>query len=314
MDDFDPGWTRLPSPPEVRTSAAAIWASDALVMWGGYVYTGLGDEAPQSDGYVFDAQSTTWKRTSDSPLSARTLPGFAWTGKEVLIWGGSSNTDLDSGTFLGDGAAYDPATDTWHELPSAPISARVPLSVWTGQEFLVWGSGVRAGNHLRDGAAYNPTTNTWRRIAEGPIAFTDSTAVWTGRQMFVFGASLDRANGSKTQSAVGAAYNPRTNDWRRLPDSRLSPQASTASWNGTELIAWDYLNHAAAYDPEAGVWRGLSRVPLHSSECSPSSVAVEKYVFGNYCGSMILLKPGDKAWSDVTERVARRMELVHSLH
>lgn len=83
----------------------------------------------------------------------------------MLIWGGEANegTPKQSGT-LGDGAAYDPATNLWTPLASAgaPSPRVYQMAVWTGQEMLVWGG---CGNcnptgegisPLHDGAAYTP--------------------------------------------------------------------------------------------------------------------------------------------------------------
>ena len=96
--------------------------------------------------------------------------------------------------------------------------------------------------------SYDPATNSWHLVPEAPIEPTDATAVWTGREMTVFGATLYGGNfpETETETAIGAAYDPVTDTWRRIANSNLSPQAFTDSWNGTEMIPWDYLNDAAA--------------------------------------------------------------------
>ena len=299
--DLERGWTKLPPPPEARSATAATaWTGDRLIVWGGYVYTGYSDEVPQSDGFMFDARSREWNPMARSPLAARVVAASAWTGAELLIWGGSADSNL--ATFLDDGAAYDPATDSWRELPRAPISPRAPLSVWTGREFILWGTAVRVDARPRDGAAYDPIANTWRRIPPAPIELTDATASWTGKEMIVFGAALHGGNKPETETAVGAAYDPATDRWRQIPDSDLSPQASTAAWDGHDVIAWDYLNGSAAYEPEANEWRSLPRVPLDDYECSPQSVSVGRYIFGDYCGLMAVYDPNEGRWHDVSRR------------
>jgi hypothetical protein len=291
------GWTELPEPPEVRDQGATAWTGEGLIVWGGEVFTGHGGDVAENDGYVFALSDREWHGMASSPLGARLLPAAAWTGDELLLWGG---TEPRLERFFGDGAAYDPERDDWRVLPDAPISARAPLSVWTGSELVVWGTSVRVDRRPRDGAAYDPRTNRWRRIADAPIELTDATAVWTGIEMIVFGAALHGGNFPESPTAIGAAYDPPTDTWRELPDSALSPQASTAAWNGRELIAWDYLNNSAAYKPHAGTWRSLPDVPLDAGECSPSAVAIGSYVLGDHCGLLTLYDIEDDAWRDVS--------------
>ena len=293
------GWTDLPAPPEVRSRAALVWTGEGLLEWGGYVFTGSGHKPPRADGFVFDARARSWEQMAASPLAPRAYVASAWTGEELLIWGGS---DGRQERFFDDGAAYDPKTDSWRSLPEAPIESRAPLSVWTGQELIVWGTAIRVADRPRDGAAYDPRTDSWRRIAQSPIELTDATAVWTGREMIVFGAALHGGNFPESKTAIGAAYDPETDAWRELPESELSPQASTAAWNGREMIAWDYLNGTAAYAPHADSWRTLPKVPLDDAECSPSSVPVGAYVFGNYCGPLALYDPAADRWHDISRR------------
>lgn len=299
--DLEPGWTNLPLPPEVRsTSAATAWTGDELIVWGGYVYTGYSDEVPRADGFRFDARAREWRSIAPSPLGPRTLPAAAWTGDEMLIWGGS---DRSLASFFDDGAAYDPATDTWHRLPPAPITPRAPLSVWTGEEFLLWGSKAGTIDDPAAGAAYNPLEHRWRRIADAPLKLTRASAAWTGEEMIAFG---DGPRWSSHQEvAVGIAYEPKSDSWRRLPASPLTEEATTIAWSGRELIAWDYANDTAAYDPTADNWRRLGNTPLDNYECSPQSVWIDGYFFGDYCGAMVIFDRRDEAWHDISRRELR---------
>jgi N-acetylneuraminic acid mutarotase len=298
------GWTDLAAPPEVRSDAAVAWTGEQLLMWGGRVPNlSTGVESLESDGFAFDAETGVWQPMTRSPLAGRGKAASAWTGTELLVWGGMGSGIRGSGIKrYDDGAAYDPRRRTWRPLPPAPISARAPFSVWTGEELIVWGTAVRDIPILRDGAAYNPATDSWRTIADGPVALTDATAVWTGDEMIVFGAALSQLDNSpQTPTAVGAGYDPATDTWRRLPDSDLSPQATTAAWDGEELIAWDYQVAAAAYDPERDRWRALPDVPLRPMECFPNSVAAGEDVFGDYCGSMVVFSAPLGRWHDITD-------------
>jgi hypothetical protein len=291
------GWSELPAPPEVRTGAATAWTGSQLLVWGGYEYTGYGDESSRDDGFLFDAASRAWTKIPDGPLEARSFAGGAWTGSEFLVWGGhdtAQSTDSFSGGFS-DGAAYDPETRSWSMLPEAPILGRAPLSVWTGEEFIVWGTGIRAGPYL-DGAAYDPRTRSWRVIPDAPIELTDATAAWTGEEMIVVGAALDGNNRADTPRAIGAAYDPKADVWRELPASNLSPQAMTAAWLNGELVAWDYDLVSEAYDPGVDRWRPLPGVPLEFSECGPESVSTARIVLGDFCGDTVVFTAEEQTW------------------
>ncbi len=287
------GWSELPAPPEVRSDAATAWTGSELLVWGGYEYVG-GNEDPGADGFAFGAATRRWEPLPPSPLEGRSGSAFAWTGQELLIWGGWDGGFRDP-PYFSDGAAYDPVSGTWRMLPAAPIDARTAFSVWTGEEMIVWGSTDRADRRL-DGAAYDPITNAWRIIADGPIDITDGSAVWTGDEMIVFGAALDGNNHADTPTAIGAAYDPTSDTWRELPPSDLSPQAMTAEWLNGELIAWDYDQASAAYDPIDDAWRPLERVPLAFSECRPVSVATSRTVFGEFCGKTVAFSTDEEAW------------------
>jgi N-acetylneuraminic acid mutarotase len=288
------GWSELPAPPEVRSEAATVWTGSELLVWGGYEFTGSGDEDPAGDGFVFHGATRTWGVLPHSPLAGRSDAASAWTGEELLIWGGFDGGFRDV-PYFDDGAAFDPVTGTWRMLPAPPIGPRTPFSVWTGRELIVWGSVDRFAR-LRDGAAYDPTTNSWRTIADGPTDITDGSAVWTGEEMIVFGVALDGNNHSDTPTAIGSAYDPVANTWRELPSSQLSPQAHTAEWVNGELIAWDYEHRTAAYDPGTDVWRALPKVPLSFAECRPESVATSHLVFGNYCGQTVVYSSQEDGW------------------
>jgi hypothetical protein len=307
LDRFDlsvytEGWTRLPDPPEVRSDAATAWTEGQLLIWGG-VDTAVGDIL--ATGLSFDPATGSWHDLPAAPLEARSLAAFAWTGEEFLIWGGRHEPAFpNADTYFDDGAAFDPATRTWRMLPAAPIEARAPFSVWTGQELIVWGNRTRDLRYV-DGAAYEPATDSWRPIADAPIELTDATAVWTGKVMIVFGAALHGGNSPESETAIGAAYDPETDAWKRIADSDLSPQASTAAWDGKHLIAWDYENHTASYDQSADSWRRLPDVDIWMGECPPESIALHRLVLGNYCGILVSHDEGAREWRTV--RGSRRV-------
>jgi Kelch motif len=296
------GWTELPAPPDIRSGAALVWTGSQLLIWGGS--PGWCDEqSPERDGMAFDGSSKTWIAIPPAPIAGRCFPAYAWTGRELLIWGGwdGSWSEDEPGT-LSDGAAYDPATNQWRVLPPSGVTARAPLFAWTGEELIVWGTSFRTGHRPLDGAAYDPVSDSWRMIAVGQIELTDAVGVWTGTEMIVFGAALHGGNFPETPTAVGAAYNPASDTWRQLPESDIDPNANTASWLEDRLIAWDYSEHTSAYSPGSDAWESLRGPPVDACEDIPSSVTAEGFIFGQLCGELVMMRPGEDRWHNVTRR------------
>lgn len=291
LDDLPEGWTDLGPMPRDPT-ATTVWTGSELIVWGGG-----GEDGPgplRADGFRFDPSAGETASIPEAPIDARANPASAWTGKELLIWGGWS----EGPPFFFDGAAYNPTTDKWRTLPPAPISARVPLSAWTGTEWLLWGTSVRVDDRPLDGAAYDPTTDTWRPIAEGPLEFTDATAMWTGEEFVVVGAALHGGNYPETPTAIAAAYDPATDTWRELPASPLDPNSNTAVWTGERIVGIDYNHVTAMYDPVTDVWTEMGKLP--GSQCEGGlgqARAAQGWVLISDCGTTAVLPPGETTWS-----------------
>lgn len=84
-----------------------------------------------------------------------------WTGKRVLIWGGTTSTPAGVKLVTPNrGLAYDPRANRWSPVPRAPLLGRLdPTAVWTGQVMIVWGGHRPAfpeGRVFADGAAFRP--------------------------------------------------------------------------------------------------------------------------------------------------------------
>ena len=288
------GWSRLPPVPGSPSAATNVWTGRDLIVWSGMT----ADDTLTDAARAFDPVSSTWRRLPNAPVLRRYSAPAVWTGREVVIWGGVG----PGGGGLDDGAAFNPRTNTWRRLAPSPLSARDPVAmVWTGTEVLVWGSTERPDG-ARDGAAYDPRADVWRRIAPAPVRLTLGSSVWTGRELLVYGATLDDNNHSRSQHPVGAAYNPRTDEWRKLPPFDLSPQASALAWSGEEMIVWDYELHAGAYDPESDSWRRLPHVPLSFSECYPTTAITKRFMVAEFCGTAAVLDLHTDEWLRIPSR------------
>lgn len=286
------GWTELPLPPEVRGGAALVWAGNRLLAWGG-CDPAVEDECTHTaDGFAFDPATRTWETLPPAPLAAGHAHAM-WTGQEAIF------LRLDDQPRL-DGVAYEPATGAWRRVPSAPIAPRYArVQVWTGTELIVWGGGGRRHPGVSKGAAYDPATDDWRRITDGPLGLNLASGVWTGREVIAFGSLLDRRNWAETATSVGAAYDPVTDTWRKIPPSALSPQATSAAWLGGRMVAGDYGLQSQEYEPVQDTWSAPLVMPLEAGECYPDSVVVGALVFAYYCGQVALYDVAIGVWQEV---------------
>jgi hypothetical protein len=285
------GWTELPTPPEVRGGIALLWAGSELLAWGGCEPPARHECVPSSEGSTFDTASGTWEPIDDSPR-AGAYADAVWTGEEAIFFHAEDDRWV--------GQAYDAATGRWRALPRAPIRARSgAAALWTDSEVILWGGGKPEDPTARNGAAYDPERDRWRRIAEAPLGLNSMDAVWTGSEMLVFGSLLDNRNIAATDTAVGAAYDPDGDLWRKLRPSELSPQATAAAWLGERMVAWDYEVRSQEYDPESDTWSGPARMPLEFSECYPDNEVVGGNVFAFYCGYAALYDTATSDWSEI---------------
>ena len=218
----------------------------------------------------------TWRRIAHSPLSGRTGAASAWTGKELLIWGGDA-FDGSTSEYTPNGAGYDPVVDRWRRLPAAPITGRVgAFGVWTGTAFLVWGGYGRHGETetpVLDGALYDPVEERWELLPAAPIDRSEAatTATWTGTELVVFSARM----------RSGAALDLGTRRWRPIQPPLFDPGDSNTpafAWTGTELLVLGYpvddvdtsMAWAAAWNPETDTWRALPDPGFRSMQGGPA--------------------------------------------
>ena len=215
-------WRRInPGPLGMRTFPTMLWTGREVLVWGGYDISNPPPYHSAADGAAYDPVTDTWRRLAAGPLAGRFGHTAAWTGKEMLIWGGVSGEE--GGPPLPDsGAAYDPAADTWRVLPAGPLTAVYsPTAAWTGTQLIVW-SGVH-------GAAYDAATDRWTALPDG-LANRDAQAVWTGREIVVFGGS------------TAQTYDPQTMTWHgqsSTPPSITSARVNHRMvWTGTEVVVF----------------------------------------------------------------------------
>lgn len=170
-----------------------------------------------------------WDGVGRPPLSERAGTALAWTGEELLVWGGhASGSDPHEVLVLGDGAAYAPETGRWRELPPGPPDGPLwsPVWAWTGEELLV--AGRRCGSEVEVESAapercpgpsailaYEPGKDEWRAVDAGALAGCEPTSLlWTGATTVLeCGARLWEVDPSDELHVLPAPPRPGGGSW-----------------------------------------------------------------------------------------------------
>ena len=208
-----------------------------------------------------------WVAMPEAPIPTRRAAASVWTGTELLIWGGS---DPSFNEHFNDGAAYDPTSRRWRHMADGPDSAggKESHGVWTGEEALFFwiGDSIDGPEGL---AAYDPAADTWRELAPWPLGPREGVhVVWTGDALVAVGGG----SGDAIPDALGASYDPGTDEWTVLPDPPYEHWIpdSVSAVDGKVVVVGGLESEGgssidpqrpvpgAVYDPAAGTWTAIS--------------------------------------------------------
>ncbi|HEX6851987.1 MAG TPA: MopE-related protein [Candidatus Polarisedimenticolaceae bacterium] len=294
--------------PSARYAHVAAWTGSEMLVWGGEVASNTATNSGGGYDPVLDAWTPT--STGQGTPTARRSHTAVWTGRELIVWGGSGHTNT--------GGRYAPSTDSW--IPTS-TAASVPQerygqsAVWTGSEMIVWGG--QGSSVLGNGGRFDPATANWVPTSSGanaPSLRTDHAAVWSGTEMIVWGGYADWPVAEVL--ATGARYDPMTDAWRPVPidAAPTARRAHSAVWTGSEMVVWGgrdsaYVpsNSGARYNPSTDAWIPTSTaagVPAprhaHSAVWTGSEMIVwggEDADFGHYLDSGGRYDPAGDSWT-----------------
>lgn len=217
-----------------------------------------GTESLPAVDRVEPVSSDVWRPLAQSPLRPRHGALGAWTGEEMLVVGGTTARPCPPGADCyerrdkdrSDGAAYDPATDSWRLLPDAPRRFAAgelgPIAAWSGREMVVVTDRTTLG--------YDPERNEWRVIGPAPHdEFHQAIRTDAG---IVYG-TYDKL--SRQRRGPDWLLDPESGDWSRLPGDPFGESYDRSfAWDGERL--WLL---SMSVDNHIGAWRGApSRVAV----------------------------------------------------
>ena len=260
-----------------------------------------------------------------APLAVRGDATVAWTGAELVVWGGdveAFNMGLpgDDRSYA-DGAAYDPVTRTWRTMSPSPLpnsfaDARAEavdagVVIVRGSATALWNPGEDTWRQLDDAPAVvsdlvstgdgalsysanarlDVATGSWTHLPEPPAELESPTVAWTGSELVVFGGL-----GSPFTTATAIVYDPATDSWRTAapgPED-LTAAALAADWDGDRIVVVNYDMRATTYDPASDSWSDLPDVPARFSEWVPSLRSGRGTSVAFMARTVALLTPDDR--------------------
>jgi hypothetical protein len=253
--------------------ATMVCGAAALLAWRAFNPEGGGTaSAPSSVADPWAGMPQRWTELPPPP-EVKQGTAFAWTGGELLYWGGVRPGD-DSYAPTRDGYAFDPTTGEWRSIPDAPIPGKYTKTVWTGSEAIFWG--VEVDGREGGGVAFDPATERWRVIQSSPHQPAwGGVLVWTGTELIQWGGGRP----GDPENTQGAAYDPGSDTWRMIAEAPIGLNLASGVWTGREMIVFGSLldnrnvadtDHAvgAAYNPAIDTWRTIS-----PSDLSPQASA-----------------------------------------
>ncbi len=213
----------LAAPVAPRSGAVAVWTGSEAIVWGG----GDPGSGTERTGAAYDPGTDTWRPIADAPIGLN-LATSVWTGREVVVFGSLLDGGNHATTPTSVGAAYDPSTDRWKELPPSELSPQATAAAWIDDRLVAWDYLVRSQE-------YDPATDRWTSRADMPLdageCYPDSVALSTSVLGWYCGDAV--------------TYDPSTGAWTRL---RGGPLDETVDANGKFYQLWRFATLIPARD------------------------------------------------------------------
>ena len=218
------------------------------------------------------APEPTWRAVPDGPLTPREGTLGLWTGREVLLLGGTDGPPCPPGAGciapsappLASGAAFNPTTGQWRPIADAPTPVAWAHGAVLGDTAYVLTQAYPASNTPATMLAYGLTDNRWRRLPLPTEAGSSMSLVAAGSRLVAF--RISEEGGGGPDLVLDAV----TNIWEPLPPDPLSAAFDrTMVWSSEGLVLFDReivpspgsgkpaVTRAALFDPSTRSWRRL---------------------------------------------------------
>lgn len=171
--------------------------------------------------------ATAWSAVAEAPLSQRHGTTVVWVNDRFIVIGGDDgppcppNADcaVPSGSFLRDGAAFDPVSGEWTPIADSPTLVVFPTTAVIGSVvYLLVDGGI--GGAAPAFLAYDTSTDIWSTLPLPPDG--------TGRLVVAGDILLSVPGSDEFGPTLDLWFDPQTATWHRLPDDPLGPSFDRA--------------------------------------------------------------------------------------
>jgi N-acetylneuraminic acid mutarotase len=196
-------WTTKAPLPAPRFGAGAAAISGKVYLPGGLDPNGK----PTRSLYAYTTSTNSWATKAMMPVASGCGGSVAISGKLYVF---SGCTLLSTGVQVSAGLLhrYDPGTNSWTKLASAPESHFSPVVAMLNGRLYIAGGNNSSGSATARVDMYDPATNSWATLAPMPTARVAATGMATGGFLYIMGGRT-----GSTYLSSSLAYNPVTDSW-----------------------------------------------------------------------------------------------------
>ena len=248
-------WEFGPELPLPNNHGMAVSVNGKVYLIGGQT---LADDPPGTNSYVntvyeLDPAAGSWVTKAPMPTARSSGVAVVLDGK-IYVAGGRPPRESDF-------AVYDPATDRWDVLPQLPTPRNhfVGAAINGRVHYIGGRQGLGLGNALTAAhEVFNPQTQTWTTAAPMLRARSGMNFVMARGLFHVWGGE-----GPGILFPDHDYYDPRSNQWTRLPDMTLPVHGITGAayvdgliWNtggGTAIGGSSGSTFNQVYRPAVGI-------------------------------------------------------------
>jgi len=211
---------------------AARQGGNGAATIGGMIYVAGGKNAAGTltrTLYAYNPGANSWTTRAPMPLAGGCGGSAAIAGR-LYVFSGCTPSSAGGQVPARVLHRYDPGTNTWSTLTSAPAVHFQPAVSAIGGKLYVAGGNTGSGIASRRLDVFDPATNTWTTRAAMPTARVAAAAAVTQGRLYVIGGR----NGTTYLDAV-EAYDPLTNSWS-APTMMINPRAGLGAAGIGQLI------------------------------------------------------------------------------